>query len=294
MRPYIRTHWNKIAWGRDFTIETESDQGQKVRSDVFLDELQPRDRPDGRIKRVTVKLRFQTYDWYQKTGQDMWKGSCDGDITSKEPIRFTTSTKHKNPEEEEEEDQVDTWNIHIEPAEPKTVPTTGSIPSHRFDGNLKGELDGAHVGELYGASEFFGAGAWEGGGIGVEAGSWQGGGGAPMEGVCVFESAFPVDLAVSGFQATAQVQIPEITIKDPERNGTAKWKMIDRETKDTGMNTANQIVLEWKETMEPQQPGLGGDPTVYRRQHTGQIGWAYLIKCPWAVYNGLNADQEFE
>jgi hypothetical protein len=295
MHAYRRTHWNKIAWGRDFTIETESEQGQRERSDVFLDELQPRDRPDGRIKRVTVKLRFQAYDWYQKTGQDMWKGTCDGDITSKEPIRFTTSTKHKNPEEEEEEDQVDTWKIHIEPAEPKTVPTTGTLEATVIEGQLGGVIEGAMIGELMGIGEWGGAGAWEGGGIGVEAGSFQGGGAAAIEGVQAIEYTHDMgQITTTETTKPGTIDIPEITVKDPERTGTAKWKMIDRETKDTGMNIENDIVLEWKETMEPKQPGLGGAPTAYRRQHTGQIGWAYLIKCPWAVYDGLNADQELE
>jgi hypothetical protein len=90
------------------------------------------------------------------------------------------------------------------------------------------------------------------------------------------------------------IDIPEITVKDPERTGTAKWKMIDRETKDTGMTGKNDIILEWEEAREPKEPGLGGEPTVFAKQHTGQIGWAFLIKCPWAVYNGLDAEEDLE
>jgi hypothetical protein len=33
---------------------------------------------------------------------------------------------------------------------------------------------------------------------------------------------------------------------------------------------------------------------VYRRQHTGQIGWAFLIKCPWKVYDELNVEDDLE
>jgi hypothetical protein len=101
MYPYRRTHWNKIAWGREFTIETESNQGDKVRSDAFMEEIQPEDKPDTRIKRLRTKLRLPAYDWYQKTGNDIYKGACDGDLEAKEEFRFTTSTKHNKPEEED-------------------------------------------------------------------------------------------------------------------------------------------------------------------------------------------------
>jgi hypothetical protein len=291
MHPYKRTHWNKIAWARDFTIETESEPGEKMRSDVFIEGLQPRDRPDGRVKRVTAKLRLQQYDWYQKTGHEVFKGTCDGEFDAKEPIRFTTSTKHKNPEEEEEEDQVDTWNIHIEPAEPKTVPTTGTLEATNIEGSLGGTINGAMVGELMGLVEWGGGGAWEG----VAAGSFQGGGAGVVEGVQAIEYTHDMgSITTSETTQPGTIDIPEITVKDPERIGTAKWKMIDRETKDTGMYGKNDIVLEWREAVEPKEPGLGGEPTIFARQHAGQIGWAFLMKCPWAVYNALNTEEQLE
>jgi hypothetical protein len=86
--------------------------------------------------------------------------------------------------------------------------------------------------------------------------------------------------------------IPEITIKDPERTGTAKWKMIDRETKDSGTWTKQDVAMAWREGRKPKEPRIGEEPTISRRQQTGQLAWCYLVKCPKAVYrNPVMADQ---
>jgi hypothetical protein len=45
--------------------------------------------------------------------------------------------------------------------------------------------------------------------------------------------------------------MPEITIKDPERTGTARWKMIDRETQDRGTWIKQDMVREWQEVEQP-------------------------------------------
>jgi hypothetical protein len=70
---------------------------------------------------------------------------------------------------------------------PKTVLTTGTFDATTIDGKLDGTISGATIGELMGFGEWGGAGAWEGGGIGVEAGSFQGGGEAVIEGVQAIE-----------------------------------------------------------------------------------------------------------
>jgi hypothetical protein len=39
---------------------------------------------------------------------------------------------------------------------------------------------------------------------------------------------------------------------------------------------------------------LGGLPTIYRKQHPGQLGWAFLMKCPRAVDLNLQTDDHLE
>jgi hypothetical protein len=56
-----------------------------------------------------------------------------------------TNTKH-NPPEEEEEDQRDTWDVKINPAEPKTVATDAQIPGARIDAQGGGDVTGANRG----------------------------------------------------------------------------------------------------------------------------------------------------
>jgi hypothetical protein len=68
----------------------------------------------------------------------------------------------------------------------------------------------------------------------------------------------------------------------------------DRETKDTETWTRQDMVLEWQEAKRPKGVGEGEMPTVYRKQHSGQLGWAFLIKCPRAVYTGLPVNDELE
>jgi hypothetical protein len=66
MRAYERTHWNKIAWEKDFTIRDEGPYGTKLRTDVILEEIQPKNKPDARIKTITIKLLMNNEDCYQK------------------------------------------------------------------------------------------------------------------------------------------------------------------------------------------------------------------------------------
>jgi hypothetical protein len=58
--------------------------------------------------------------------------------------------------------------------------------------------------------------------------------------------------------------------------------------------TRQDIALQWREATKPKEPGRGELSTLYRKQHTGQLGWAFLIKCPTAVYTNLETDDEFE
>jgi hypothetical protein len=58
---------------------------------------------------------------------------------------FVTMTKH-NPPEEEQEDQIDTWNLKINPAEPKTVPTDAQIPGAKIDTHVEGDETGTNRG----------------------------------------------------------------------------------------------------------------------------------------------------
>jgi hypothetical protein len=208
--------------------------------------------------------------------------------------RQTPEPRTHDNRPEEEEDQIDTWEKKIEPAEPKTVPTTATVPGLAIDATVGGTVTGANRGEIEGVAEFEAARAYEGEGIVVEAGTWQGGAGGRIEAVAVFEYELSMNGRIDGSIKSSTMTIPEITIKDPERNGTAKWKMIDRETEDTGMWNREDMVLEWKEAPEPKEPGLGGEPTCFRRQHTGQRAWADLIKCPRAVYRNRQIDDELD
>jgi hypothetical protein len=63
---------------------------------------------------------MEAEDWYEKNGNEMFIGTADGDCTGKQEPRFITSTKHNHPEEEEE--QLDKWDIQIDPANQKQYP----------------------------------------------------------------------------------------------------------------------------------------------------------------------------
>jgi hypothetical protein len=81
-----------------------------------MDERQPENRPDARIKKATIRLRLESYDRHQKTGNEVFKGTSDGEIEAKKDPRFIAITKDNHSEEEE--DQVDKWDIRIQPATP--------------------------------------------------------------------------------------------------------------------------------------------------------------------------------
>jgi hypothetical protein len=70
--------------------------------------------------------------------------------------------------------------------------------------------------------------------------------------------------------------------------------MIDRETKDTGMWSRQDVALQWTETTKPKEPGRAEPPTIYRKQDTGQLSWVFLIKCTGAVDMTLNTDDQLE
>jgi hypothetical protein len=122
-------HGNKISRGKDF----------------ILDESQPIEKPDSRIKKIEIKPRLDAENWRHKTGSESWVGDLGREETEKELPRFVTNTKH-NPLQEEEEDQIDTWNSKINPAEPKTVPTDAQIPGAKIDTHVEGEETGANRG----------------------------------------------------------------------------------------------------------------------------------------------------
>jgi hypothetical protein len=52
--------------------------------------------------------------------------------------------------------------------------------------------------------------------------------------------------------------------------------------------------MAWREGGTPKEPGLGEDPTTYRKQHTGQLGWCRLVNCPRAVDRNLVVEDEPE
>jgi hypothetical protein len=62
MYPSRRTHWNKIGWGQEFIIEDDNPDGQKLRLDGYLNEIQPPNKADARIKRIAVKLKLKAKD----------------------------------------------------------------------------------------------------------------------------------------------------------------------------------------------------------------------------------------
>jgi hypothetical protein len=129
MYPYVRINWNAISWGKDF----------------ILDELQPIEKPDSRIKRIEIKLRLEVENWIQKTASERWIGDLGGEKTEKELPGFVRNTKH-DPLEEGEEDQIDTSDLKINPAETKTVPTDAQIPGARIDAQGESDVTGANRG----------------------------------------------------------------------------------------------------------------------------------------------------
>jgi hypothetical protein len=160
--------------------ETEDPHGEKLRSDVFMEEIQPEDRPDGRIKRITIKLKMEGYDWIEKTGHEIFRGTSFGETEANEEARFITHTKHNKPEEEE--DQVDTWDIRYF----FTVTTTGTLEATTMRASLSGTTAVTQFpGSILAALEWGGGGAWEMREVVVNAGSFQGGGIGAVEGATV-------------------------------------------------------------------------------------------------------------
>jgi hypothetical protein len=108
--------------------------------------------------------------------------------------------------------------------------------------------------------------------------------------MALFEYERRMNGQIDGSIKSSTMAIPGITIKVSERNGTAKWRMTDRETKDTGYWTLHHVTMAWKEARESAESGERAEPTVFRRHHTGQLAWAYLIKYPRAVYQKLQSE----
>jgi hypothetical protein len=63
-----------------------------------------------------VRLPFQADKSIGKTGVEEWVRTADGHQAVMEQPRVITSAK-LHPAEEEEEDQIDTWNIKINEAQ---------------------------------------------------------------------------------------------------------------------------------------------------------------------------------
>jgi hypothetical protein len=122
MYPDARIDGNKISRGKDFTE----------------DESQPIEKPDSRIKKIEIKPRLEAENC-------RCVGDVGGEETEKELPRFVTSTKH-NPPDEEQEDQIDTWDVEINPAEPKTVATDAQILGARIDAQAEDDVTGANRG----------------------------------------------------------------------------------------------------------------------------------------------------
>jgi hypothetical protein len=287
MDPFIRTHWNKLAWGKEFTREDDGEYRNKLRSDMFRDEMQPENKPNGRIKRITVRLKMEAEDWYQETGHEIFIGTASGYCTAKEERRFVTSTKHNQPEEEEQ-DQIDTWQIRMDAVEPKKGQTHMDIQVGAINSNMNGSPGGAQISTIELEPRLGTPRNWQG--VAVRASEWAITGsliGAQVE-VSGRAAAGPITRTMYNGPAT----ISEITIKDPQRTGTAKWKVIDREAQESGIWIRQDIPMAWREGSEPKQPGLEEKPTICKRQQTGPFPWANFMKCPRAAYHSVETKDE--
>jgi hypothetical protein len=78
----------------------------------------------------------------------------------------------------------------------------------------------------------------------VAAGEYEGGITGSLIGVQVEMYNLVTSGPVTGTTDNGTMTIPQVTIKDRERKGNARWRMIDREAKDTGAWTRQDIALQ--------------------------------------------------
>jgi hypothetical protein len=218
-----------------------------------------------RIKRIKISMKMEPENWWQKTGFESQTGFMHW-TTDGKTARYVTITKHKKPDTEEE-DQVDVMQLQIDADNAKTEEV-------EIEGGMTGTVKG--TGDL--EVELEGAGPWEG----ELGGAWEGG-----LGTSIIPGEVVQDLEE---EATVKATIPEITIKQQERKGELKWKMLPRETEDRGAYHWGDFHCEWD------YGGLEGrgDP-IWSPQYKGTIGWAFLMKAPLEVrWSGIEYEEGWE
>jgi hypothetical protein len=234
--------------------ESIEDDGKCHRLDVNLPELTNEYIRTVRIKKIKISLKMEPENWFQKTGFEAHTGFMHWETQGK-TARYGTITKHKKPDTEEE-DQVDVMQLQIDAENAKTEEVD-------IQGDMNGTVKG--TGDL--EVDLEGAGTWEG----ELGGAWEGG----------FSTSIIPGEVVQDLEeeATLKATIPEITIKQPERKGQLKWRMLPRETEDRGAYHRGGFHSEWQN-----QGGMEGrgDP-IWSPQYKGTIGWAYLMKAPQEV-----------
>jgi hypothetical protein len=243
--------------------EPITDDGRYHRLDVRLPELRNERIRIVRIKRIKISMKMEPENWLQKTGFESHTGFMHW-ATEGKTARFITITKHKKPDTEEE-DQVDVMQLQIEGDNAKTEEI-----------DMQGEINGTVKGTGELEVDLEGGGTWEG----ELGGGWEGG-----LGTSIIPGEVTQDLEE---QATVKATIPEITIKEPERKGQMKWKMIPRETEDRGAYHYGDLYTEWQNTGGAEGRG---DP-IWTPQYKGVIGWAFLMKAPEEVrWGGINIEE---
>jgi hypothetical protein len=231
--------------------------------DVNLPELTNEYIRTVRIKAIRISMKMEPENWFQKTGFENHTGFMHW-ATDGKTGRYITITKHKKPDTEEE-DQVDVMQLQIEAENAKTE-----------EAEVEGEVNGTVKGSGEIEVDLEGAGTWEG----ELGGAWEGG-----MSTSIIPGEIEQDLQE---EATLKATIPEITIKQPERKGQMKWKMLPRETEDRGAYHWGDFYMEWQNDggMEGR-----GDP-IWTQQYKRAIGWAFLMKAPNEVrWTGIEYEE---
>jgi hypothetical protein len=120
-------------------------------------------------------------------------------------------------------------------------------------------------------------------------GAFQETGGRLIEAATMFEFGLETTGPVTGTVGQTEMTISKITIKDPRGTGRAKWTLKDRETINQRMATKAQITMDW---MQAGREMANEQPTMFRKQIAGQIGCAYLMKCPKIMYQQITIQEE--
>jgi hypothetical protein len=112
--------------------------------------------------------------------------------------------------------------------EPKTVERQATIPERHIDANLPGTTERTEIGERIAVLRpVIRAGSRQG----ARAGEFKGAERDPIEVTTMFEFELLTAGPVEGRIAERQMPLPKTAVEDPESTGTAKWKMIGRETR---------------------------------------------------------------